>query len=150
MKMLRDAATASVLLCGLALAGAALFAHGSQAAEPSQKGATMLVHNVYFSLKNPSPAASAKLVAACEKYLSKHPGTVFFAAGTVSDLDRPVNDRDFDVGLHIVFDSRAAHDTYQDAPLHLQFIEENKGDWAKVRVFDTDAKGGCVTGASKP
>ena len=42
-----------------------------------------------------------------------------------------------DVALHVVFDSRDAHDAYQTAPRHLQFIEENRADWAKVRVFDS-------------
>ena len=45
--------------------------------------------------------------------------------------------RDFDVGLHIVFQNRAAHDEYQVAPRHKEFIEENKGNWKKVRVFDS-------------
>lgn len=99
----------------------------------------LLVHNVYFSLKEPTDANRKKLVAACDKYLSDHPGTVFYAAGTLADLDRPVNDREFDVGLHVIFKDRAAHDAYQTAPKHLQFIEENKPTWAKVRVFDSNA-----------
>jgi hypothetical protein len=92
---------------------------------------------VYFTLKDRSPAAVDKLVAACQKYLTGHPGTVFFAAGTlVPDLTRPVNQTDFDVALQVVFDSRESHDDYQSAPRHLQFIEENKANWERVRVFD--------------
>ncbi len=99
----------------------------------------MLGHMVYFALKDRSPAAVQKLVADCRKYLTDHPGTVFFAAGTlVPDLRRPVNQTDFDVALQVVFESRAAHDAYQTAPRHLQFIEENKPNWAQVRVFDAD------------
>jgi hypothetical protein len=98
----------------------------------------MLAHNVYFSLNDPSQAAKEKLVAACKKYLSGHAGTVFFAAGTLAkDLARPVNDRDFDVALHVVFKDKAAHDQYQKAPAHLKFIEENQANWKKVRVFDS-------------
>ena len=48
-----------------------------------------------------------------------------------------VNDRDFDVALHIVFADQAAHDLYQDAELHHRFIAENKAKWKKVRVFDS-------------
>jgi hypothetical protein len=99
----------------------------------------LLVHNVYFTLKDSNDANRKKLVEACDKYLSDHPGTVFYAAGTVSELDRTVNDRDWDVGLHVIFKDRASHDAYQDAPKHLKFIDENKDTWAKVRVFDTDA-----------
>lgn len=102
----------------------------------------MLVHNVYFALKDKSPAAKAQLVAACKKYLTGHPGTLFFAVGTLAEaLQREVNVRDFDVGLHIVFTDQAAHDQYQDAPRHNQFIDENKENWAGVRVFDSVAEG---------
>jgi hypothetical protein len=98
----------------------------------------MLSHDVYFALKDNSPKAKQDLVNACKKYLSKHPGEVFFAAGTLAgELNRDVNDRDFDVALHIIFTDQAAHDKYQDAERHNQFIAENKANWKKVRVFDS-------------
>jgi hypothetical protein len=101
----------------------------------------MLVHNVYFALKDKSDAAVQKMLAACRKYLTQHPGTVFFACGTLAkELNRPVNVRDFDIALHVVFDTQAAHDAYQVAPRHEQFIEENKSNWAEVRVFDSVAE----------
>jgi hypothetical protein len=101
----------------------------------------MLAHSVFFSLTDPSEPAVQKMLAACGKYLSSHPGIVFFACGTPNqELARPVNDRDFDVALHIVFESVADHDCYQDAPLHHQFINENKANWKQVRVFDTNVK----------
>jgi len=104
----------------------------------SMPGRTLLAHNVYFSLNDNSDPAREKLIAACKKYLSGHPGTVFFAAGALAkDLDRPVNDRDFDVALHVVFDSKESHDRYQKESRHLKFIEENTANWKKVRVFDS-------------
>jgi hypothetical protein len=97
-----------------------------------------LAHNVFFKLKDSSPAKVEELVAACKKYLNVQPGIVFFAAGTlVPDLTRDVNDRDWHVGLHLVFLDRAAHDAYQDDPMHNQFIAEMKPNWAGVRVFDS-------------
>lgn len=99
----------------------------------------MLAHMVYFTLKDNSPEAIQRLVEACHKYLSGHPGTVLFAAGTLTpDLAREVNDRGFDVALQVVFENRAAHDAYQIAERHLQFIGENKSNWSRVRVFDAD------------
>jgi hypothetical protein len=98
-----------------------------------------LSHAVYFTLKNRTPEAAAKLVASCQQHLTGHPGTVFFSAGTcAAEYDREVNDRDYDVALTIVFESHAAHDVYQTAPRHEQFIAENATDWAKVRVFDAN------------
>ena len=32
---------------------------------------------------------------------------------------------------------KAAHDKYQNDQRHIQFINENKAGWAKVRVFDS-------------
>ncbi len=96
----------------------------------------MLAHSVYFTLKDRSAEAAAPLVASCREHLTGHPGEVAFSVGTLADYDREVNDRDWDVALTIVFESPAAHDTYQTAPRHKQFIAENAPTWAKVRVFD--------------
>ena len=99
----------------------------------------MLAHNVFFTLKDKSQPAIDRLVSACKLYLTDHPGTIFFACGTLQqDLDRPVNVRDFDVALHLVFDSKESHDAYQDAPRHHQFVAENRDGWAQVRVFDSE------------
>ncbi len=97
----------------------------------------MLAHSVYFSLSDNSREAKERLLAACRKHLTGHPGTVFFAAGTLADdINWSVSDRDFDVALHLVFESRAAHDAYQDSPQHRQFLEENEANWKAIRVFD--------------
>lgn len=100
--------------------------------------ALRLAHNVFFKLKDNSAAKVEALVAACKKYLNVQPGIVFFAAGTLcADLARDVNDRDWDVGLHLVFVDKVAHDAYQDDETHVKFVEENKSNWAAVRVFDS-------------
>ncbi len=104
----------------------------------SQTG-SQLAHIVYFTLKDKSPESVQRQVDACHKYLTGHEGTVYFGVGTrTPDLARDVNDKDFDVGLHVIFASRAAQDAYQTHPRHLQFIAESKPHWAQVRVFDTD------------
>lgn len=98
-----------------------------------------LAHMVFFTLAEDTSANRETLVAACQKYLSDHEGTVYFSAGSINEeLDREVNDKDFDVALHLVFESRKAHDTYQTHPRHLQFIDENKHLWSAVRVFDSN------------
>ncbi|HZT81805.1 MAG TPA: Dabb family protein [Gemmataceae bacterium] len=129
--------TAWVLVLGAALAAAVALGNRHEGGAAEADG-PMLSHDVYFTLKDNSPAARKKLAAACKKYLSKHPGEVFFAAGTrAEELKRPVNDVDFDVALHIVFKDRKSHDAYQDAERHKKFIEENRDNWKKVRVFDS-------------
>lgn len=108
------------------------------AASTRAADAPALSHDVYFSLKQPSAAGRAELVAACRKYLAGHEGVLFFSVGVrAEELARPVNDRDFDVALHITFASRAAHDAYQEHPRHKQFIAEQEKSWQRVRVFDS-------------
>jgi ABC-type sugar transport system substrate-binding protein len=100
---------------------------------------TAIGHMVYFTLKDNSADAKKKLVEACKKYLKEHDGVVLFAAGTrAEDFKREVNDVEWDVALHLIFKNKAAHDKYQDAAMHKQFIEENKDNWKKVRVFDSE------------
>jgi heme-degrading monooxygenase HmoA len=104
----------------------------------AQENPKALAHDVYFSLNDASAVARAELVAACRKYLTGHEGSLSFSVGVLAaDLARPVNDRDFEVALHITFASRAAHDAYQDAARHKQFIAEQQKNWKKVRVFDS-------------
>ncbi len=98
----------------------------------------MLAHNVYFTLEDDSPEARSRLAGACKKYLSGHPGTVFFACGTLAEeLLRPVNVRDFHVALHVIFEDRESHDRYQVDERHVRFIEEQQENWKSVRVFDS-------------
>jgi hypothetical protein len=125
--------------CGLLLAGVLVTVRVLPAVEKTdaKSGGAVLVHDVYFTLKDNSTEARAKLVAACKRYLTNHPGEEHFVAGIrAKDLTRAVNDQDFDVGLHIVFKDRESHDKYQDAARHKQFIEENQANWKQVRVFD--------------
>ena len=99
-----------------------------------------LIHNVYFTLHDGSPGNITSLVDSCYELLRGHPGELYFAAGpVVAELDRPVNVRDFHVGLHVVFASKQDHDAYQVAERHQRFIARNKATWALVRVFDTFA-----------
>lgn len=98
----------------------------------------LLAHNVFFTLIDKSPAAVQKMLDACKKYLTVQGGIVYFACGTLDPgLTRPVNDLNFDIGLHIIFTDRAAHDGYQVDEMHNRFIAENKANWQQVRVFDT-------------
>jgi hypothetical protein len=126
----------AALIAGATLALALRAPTRTEAAD-EEKG-PHLVHNVFFTLKDSTAENKKKLIDACNKYLTKHPGEVYYAAGPiVEDLKREVNDTGFDVALTIVFRNKAAHDQYQDARRHLEFIDKNKALWKKVRVFDS-------------
>jgi hypothetical protein len=121
----------------LGLFAATLAAAGTGRAADKERE-PMIGHMVYFTLTDNSPEKVQELVAACDKYLTNHPGTAFYAAGPRGTaFDREVNDRDWDVGLHLVFKTKADHDRYQDDPRHKKFIAEQKANWKKVRVFDS-------------
>ena len=95
-----------------------------------------LMHNVFFTLKDKSPEAAQKLLAACKKYLNVQPGIVSFAAGIRDpELNRPVNDQDWEVGLHILFKDRASHDAYQTDANHVKFVEESKAEAGPQREY---------------
>ncbi len=133
---------AIVLLLGLACAVVISLAVAAE--KPAQPG-PMVAHNVFFSLKDNSEAAKKAMIDDCHRLLAPLPGTVFYAAGTLSDMKRDVNDRDFDVALHCVFKDRAALDAYLVAPKHLEFVDMHKANWKKVRVFDSDVSGAPKT-----
>ncbi len=97
-----------------------------------------LVHNVFFTLKDTSDTAVKTLVESCYTYLKDQPGILYFSAGQlVAEHNRDVNVTDYQVGLHVVFTNKSSHDQYQDAEKHKIFVDNNKANWEKVRVFDT-------------
>ncbi len=99
-----------------------------------------LAHLVYFTLKESSSESREALIAACQKYLTDHPGTLHFTVGPrVEACDRPVNDTEFDVALVMLFASQADQDRYQESDRHHQFLDEQLANCSQVRVFDSYA-----------
>jgi hypothetical protein len=52
-------------------------------------------------------------------------------------VEEPVSVKDFDVALHVVFKDKASKEAYLVHPQHQRFVEENRPQFAKVRVFDS-------------
>jgi hypothetical protein len=127
---------AAVLLI-LVTASAGLGLLSVVAAEKPAKKPPMLAHNVFFSLAENSQAARQAMVEDSHKYLAPIPGIVFYAAGTVSDVERPVVDRGYDVALHVVFRNKEAMEEYLVHPKHLEYVKKHQPKWKRVRVFDS-------------
>lgn len=108
-------------------------------AKPMTKAAKPLAHMVFFGLKDRSPEARAEFVKSCQKNLGGHDGTVYFSVGTIAEdvVEQGVSVRDFDVALHLVFDSKESKDKYLKDPRHDAFVAENREKFAGVRVFDS-------------
>ncbi len=96
-----------------------------------------LAHMVFFTLKDRSPTARDALVAACDMYLTDHPGTIHYSAGPRAEAyQRPVNDQEFDVALVLIFATDEDHQRYQTSERHQQFLAEQLENCSTVRVFD--------------
>src|SRR5207249_466893 len=78
----------------------------------------LLVHDVYFTLRDDTPAERAALEKDC-RALAELDGVLHLAVGErVLELNRPVNDQAFGVALHVVFRDAAAQAAYQSSPAH--------------------------------
>lgn len=96
----------------------------------------MLVHSVFFWLK---PDLTDEQTAAFRAGLESLAGIEVAEAvyvGTPAATDRPVIDRSYSFGLTVLLPDMAAHDAYQEHPLHKAFLEQFVGSWEKVLIYD--------------
>lgn len=95
-------------------------------------------HNVYFWLKDPAePIAREKLIAGLERLRAIDVVRSLTIGRPAPTEDRNVVDTSFDVSEHIIFDSVEDEKTYQDHPLHREFIEHCGHLWREVVVYDS-------------
>jgi hypothetical protein len=97
----------------------------------------MLVHHVFFFLKNPANTDDqAQLIAGLEIMrgidLIKQSHI-----GVPADTHRGVVERSYSVSWLITFDTPAAQDAYQDHPVHHKFVADCSQLWEKVIVYDS-------------
>lgn len=97
----------------------------------------MFVHTVFFWMRpGVSDADRRQLVNDCLELLGKVPTVRQIWAGRPARTPREVVDNSYDVGLTVILADKAGHDVYQEHPLHLDFINRNKQNWARVQVYD--------------
>jgi hypothetical protein len=100
---------------------------------------TMLLHSVYFWLKNGVSEVERKefekgmrdLVADVKEV---HKSEIGKPAGTP---DRSVVDHSFHYSLCVWFTSIENHDIYQEHPAHKRFVDDFSSLWTEVRVYDS-------------
>lgn len=123
------------------LVGSAYVSLAASDAPVAASPTTLLGHNLFFTLKEPTDENKAKLIDACKKYLSQHPGIVFFAVGTRDEkLSGGFNDKNYDVALHMIFTGREALGTYGRSDDHQQFIRETTPLFKGLRIFDSSVE----------
>ena len=62
----------------------------------------------------------------------------FFLGSPAATPKRPVVDDTYDFAVTVVLNDMKAHDHYQSDPIHLEFIENCKGFWERVLIYDAD------------
>jgi hypothetical protein len=98
----------------------------------------MILHQVYFWLKNPGSHEDRESLIAGLCTLAEVPVVRALHIGTPADTEaRDVVDGSFDVSELMLFDSVADQKAYQDHPLHRDFVERCEGHWSRVIVYDS-------------
>lgn len=99
----------------------------------------MFIHSVYFWLRPDLSPAERERFEAGVRSLRTIDTVEHGWIGIAAPTDRPVIERGYSKALVLVFADRAAHDVYQEHPVHDRFRAECGDLWTTVRIFD------CVT-----
>lgn len=97
----------------------------------------MLVHSVYFWLKEDICEAKRQAFYEGLSGLSRIPSVVKLYVGTPAQTaKRPVIDDSYTFGLVVIFNDMEGHDTYQSHEIHKNFLSEFSSYWFKVLIYD--------------
>lgn len=98
----------------------------------------MILHSVFFYLKDVAPVETAGLMQAeiLEK-LSGISSVREILAGPPQGIDRDVVDNDYAMSLHAKFDDLQGLQSYQSDPVHVAFVDRFKPHFERIRVYDT-------------
>jgi hypothetical protein len=121
------------------LTSASLLTLGAAAkAVPMQTEKSLIVHHVFFWLKNPKSTEDRDKLIEGVKTLEKIETIRTLHVGIPAKTEaRKVVDASYGVTELIFFDDLAGQATYQDHPIHKQFIETYGHLWDKVVVYDS-------------
>ncbi|HOL20912.1 MAG TPA: Dabb family protein [Candidatus Hydrogenedens sp.] len=97
----------------------------------------MVVHSVYFWLKEDICEAKKQAFYEGLLELSKIPSVVKLYVGTPAQTaKRPVIDDSYTFGLVVIFSNIKGHDAYQNHEIHRNFLSEFSSFWNKVLIYD--------------
>ena len=100
---------------------------------------TGMIHTVYFWLKDDLNDEDRQDFVRAAKELAIVPTVRKFYGGPPAGTpDRDVTNHDFDYSIHLIFMSVKDHNTYQQDPVHLKFVETQAHKFATVKVFDSE------------
>ena len=107
-------------------------------AAETQKEKKQLLHHVFFWLKNPASKEDRDRLITGLKTLKKIETVRRIHIGVPASTEqRSVVDSSYSVSELLFFDNLAGQKTYQDHPIHQQFIKDCSHLWEKVVVYDS-------------
>ena len=106
-------------------------------AQAAASAKTPLAHHVFFWLKNPDSKEDRDKLVEGVKTLKGIPTVKELHVGILADTEkREVVDTSWHVSELMFFTDLAGQATYQNHPIHLDFIKNYGHLWAKVIVYD--------------
>lgn len=117
---------------------AGLVSHPLKAQQTMKPLSNILIHHVYFWLKNPEDTEVRKQFEEALQELVTIDKIKHYHIGIpASTKERDVVDHSYSYSLMVIFDNKQDQDIYQKHPTHLKFVEQNEHLWAKVKVYDS-------------
>ena len=96
----------------------------------------MFLHSVFFYLNNPDNQADEDALHRGLITLTGIDAITTAYIGTPADTRRPVIDHTYNFSLMLIFADMAAHDVYQEHPIHLKFVADCAHLWQRVQIYD--------------
>jgi hypothetical protein len=96
----------------------------------------MFVHCVYFWLRDDLTPDELKAFVDGVNSLTTCESVRQGYVGVPAPTDRPIIDRSYSYALVVTFDDEAAHDVYQEDPIHDAFRQNCAQYWKTVKIYD--------------
>jgi hypothetical protein len=117
-----------------AMAGVGIAA---QALPFQQTAKSMVIHHVFFWLKNPTSTADRDKLIEGVRSLTKISTVRQLHVGVPASTEkREVVDNSYHVSELLFFDDLAGQKSYQDDPIHKAFVANYSHLWERVVVYD--------------
>ena len=124
-------------IAAAAAAGTAGTAGAANAGAPAVTNYPKLVHHVFFWLKNPDSKEDVAKLLAGLRTLTKIETVRGAHFGVPASTERrDVVDNSYSASEILFFDDAAGQKTYQDHPVHKQFVADCSHLWQRVVVYD--------------
>ena len=109
---------------------------GSCLTPPTAEAPSRPAHAVFFELHSGSPEAVSDLEGACLELLSLPEVEELAVGRRAQEFDRELNEQEFHVGLHVVFQDTYAYESYLTSDLHVELVERFGPTFKRVVVYD--------------